>query len=190
MDAAGKHLLEGLTEVTLTEQNNKTKLLLKTRAVGMVSFADRMLEGMEAGWTQSLERLMEQLGTKHEPLVIERTFEAPVASVWKALTISEQMKQWYFDIKDFKAEVGFEFQFDVQHEGMKYLHRCKITQVIPGKKLAYSWRYEGYEGDSTVTFELFADGNKTRLKLTHAGLENFPNFRLSQERISRKAGHS
>ncbi|HVC37014.1 MAG TPA: SRPBCC domain-containing protein [Gammaproteobacteria bacterium] len=56
-DAEGKHLLEGLTEVTFTEQSGKTKLTLQTRAVGKVSFADRMLAGMEAGWTQSLERL-------------------------------------------------------------------------------------------------------------------------------------
>ena len=43
-----------------------------------------------------------------------------------------------------------------------------------GKKLAYTWRYEGFEGDSLVTFELFAEGARTRLKLTHAGLESFP----------------
>jgi len=46
--------------------------------------------------------------------------------------------------------------------------------VIEGKKLAYSWRYEEYEGDSLVTFELFEEGEKTRLKLTHEGLETFP----------------
>jgi uncharacterized protein YndB with AHSA1/START domain len=47
--------------------------------------------------------------------------------------------------------------------------------VIPEKKLTYSWRYEGYEGISFVTFELFDEGEKkTRLKLTHSGLETFP----------------
>jgi uncharacterized protein YndB with AHSA1/START domain len=46
--------------------------------------------------------------------------------------------------------------------------------VIPQRKLAYTWRYKGHEGNSLVTFELFADGNKTRLKLTHEGLETFP----------------
>jgi uncharacterized protein YndB with AHSA1/START domain len=28
--------------------------------------------------------------------------------------------------------------------------------------------------DSLVTFELFPEGNKTRLKLTHTGIETFP----------------
>jgi len=109
-----------------------------------------------------------------EAVVIERTFNAPVERVWKALTDVEQMRQWYFDLKEFKPEVGFEFQFVVEHEGTTYDHRCKVTEVIPQKKLAYTWRYKGHEGDSLVTFELFADGNKTRLKLTHEGLDTFP----------------
>ena len=70
--------------------------------------------------------------------------------------------------------MGFEFEFTVEHEGMTYHHLCKITEVIPQKKLAYTWRYKGHEGNSLVTFELFADGDKTRLKLTHEGLETFP----------------
>ena len=109
-----------------------------------------------------------------EAVVIERTFNAPVERVWKALTDVAQMRQWYFDLKEFKPEVEFEFQFVVEHEGTTYDHRCKVTDVIPQKKLAYTWRYKGHEGDSLVTFELFVDGDKTRLKLTHEGLETFP----------------
>jgi uncharacterized protein YndB with AHSA1/START domain len=109
-----------------------------------------------------------------EPIVMERTFTAPVARVWKALTDVGEMKEWYFDLKEFKAEVGFEFEFTVEHEGMTYHHLCKITEVIPQRKLAYTWRYKGHEGNSLVTFELSADGDKTRLKLTHEGLETFP----------------
>ena len=88
--------------------------------------------------------------------------------------MSEEMRRWYFDLKEFKPEMGFEFEFIVEHEGMKYHHLCKITEVIPQKKIAYTWRYKGHEGDSLVTFELFAEGGKTRLKLTHEGLETFP----------------
>jgi uncharacterized protein YndB with AHSA1/START domain len=109
-----------------------------------------------------------------EAVVIERTFNAPVERVWKSLTDVAQMRQWYFDLKEFKPEVGFEFRFVVEQEGTTYDHRCKVTEVIPQKKLAYTWRYKGHEGDSLVTFELFADGNETRLKLTHEGLETFP----------------
>src|SRR5437667_9512786 len=109
-----------------------------------------------------------------EAVVIERTFNTPVGRVWKALTDVEEMRQWYFNLKQFKAEVGFEFEFVVEHEGTTYHHLCKVTQVISQKKLAYTWRYKGHEGDSLVTFELFADGDETRLKLTHTGIETFP----------------
>jgi uncharacterized protein YndB with AHSA1/START domain len=109
-----------------------------------------------------------------QSFVIERTYNAPVDKVWKAITDKEQMKQWYFDMSDFKAEPGFEFQFTGGEEDKPYVHLCKIKEVIPGRKLSYSWRYKGYEGDSLVTFELFTEGAGTRLKLTHEGLETFP----------------
>lgn len=111
---------------------------------------------------------------KHEPFIIERTFHAPVEKVWKAITDKDQMKQWYFDLAEFKPEVGFEFQFEGGDEDKCYVHLCKVTEVVVGKKLTYSWRYKGYEGNSFVTFELFDEGDTTRLKLTHEGLETFP----------------
>lgn len=110
----------------------------------------------------------------HDPLVIERTYHAHVSKVWKAITDKNEMKRWYFDLTAFQADVGFEFEFLAGTEEKKYRHRCAITEVLTEKKLAYSWRYEGYEGLSHVTFELFAEGEQTRLRLTHAGLGSFP----------------
>jgi len=109
-----------------------------------------------------------------EPFVIERSYNAPVERVWKALTDRESMKQWYFDIKEFRPEVGFEFHFIGENEGKVFLHLCKITDVVENKKLRHSWRYDGYEGISYVTWELFEEGDKTRVKLTHEGIETFP----------------
>jgi uncharacterized protein YndB with AHSA1/START domain len=109
-----------------------------------------------------------------EAVEMERTFNAPVARVWKALTDVDQMRQWYFDLKEFRPEAGFEFDFVVEHEGNSYHHLCKVTEVIPQKKIAYTWRYKNEPGNSLVTFELFAEGDKTRLKLTHEGIETFP----------------
>ena len=112
---------------------------------------------------------------KAQPFIIERTYHAPIEKVWEAITDKDEMKQWYFDIPAFKPEAGFEFQFYGEtKEGEKYLHLCKITDIVKGEKLTYIWRYDGYGGNSFVTFELFDEGNKTRLKLTHEGLETFP----------------
>src|SRR5262245_16439687 len=113
------------------------------------------------------------LATKDEPLVVERTFDAPVALVWNALPDQAQNKQGSFDMSDFEPRVGFEFTY---YGGKKtqYLHRCKVTAAIPNKRLAYTWRYEGHAGDSLVTFDLFAEGTRTRLRVTHDGLETFP----------------
>jgi len=110
----------------------------------------------------------------NEPIVIERTYNASVTKVWKAITDKNEMKKWYFDLAEFKPEIGFEFQFYGGKEERQYLHLCRITEVIVGKKLTYSWRYDGYEGISYVTFELFNEGNQTRLILTHKVLESFP----------------
>jgi uncharacterized protein YndB with AHSA1/START domain len=57
IDKDGNHLLEGETSVILEEQGDKTKLTLHTFAKGLVPIAPQMLAGMEAGWSQSLEKL-------------------------------------------------------------------------------------------------------------------------------------
>jgi uncharacterized protein YndB with AHSA1/START domain len=59
IDAEGKHLLEGETTVTFADEGGKTKLTLNTHAVGCVPFAAQMLAGMQAGWSQSLDKLAE-----------------------------------------------------------------------------------------------------------------------------------
>ena len=61
IDKDGNTILEGLTTVTLVEVGRQTKLTLQTRAVAVVPYAAAYLAGMEAGWTQSLERLAEHL---------------------------------------------------------------------------------------------------------------------------------
>ena len=60
-DNDGNPILDGLTTVTFEEQGGKTKLTLTTRAVALVDYAAAYLQGMEAGWTQSLESLAEEL---------------------------------------------------------------------------------------------------------------------------------
>lgn len=63
-DHDGNPLLEGVTTVTFSEEGGKTKLTLHARAVGTAPVAPQMLAGMEAGWTQSLEKLAELIGSQ------------------------------------------------------------------------------------------------------------------------------
>ena len=53
------------------------------------------------------------------------------------------------------------------------MHIWKVTEVMPLKKISLEWKYAGYPGNSLVSFELFPEGNKTRLVLTHEGIGSF-----------------
>jgi uncharacterized protein YndB with AHSA1/START domain len=60
-DHSGKALLESLTTVTFAEEGGKTRLTVHAHAVGLAPIAPQMLAGMEAGWTQSIDKLEELL---------------------------------------------------------------------------------------------------------------------------------
>nr|WP_214460461.1 SRPBCC domain-containing protein [Flavihumibacter fluvii] len=110
-----------------------------------------------------------------QPIIVERLLNAPVARVWSAITDKQEMKKWYFDLAEFKPEPGFVFEFlGGADPDIQYVHICEITEVVKEQKLTYSWKYKGYGGISHVSFELFPQGDKTLLKLTHTGIDSFP----------------
>ncbi|QDV40474.1 hypothetical protein Enr13x_02800 [Stieleria neptunia] len=109
------------------------------------------------------------------PIVVEQSFDASKPAVWKAITEREQMVQWFFDnIPEFRAEPGFETQFDIDAGRRIFRHLWKITEVIPEQKIVYDWRYEGFPGSGKVTFELFEENDGSKLRVTNEGIESFP----------------
>lgn len=122
------------------------------------------------------------------PIVVAATYDAPVERVWKALTDTAEMKQWYFDIAAFKPENGFKFNFSAGDDKQQYLHRCEVQEAIPNQKLSYTWAYDGYPGETLVTFDLKPGQNCTMIKLTHTGIETFPQGNPSFGRDSFMAG--
>lgn len=105
-------------------------------------------------------------------VIVERTYDAPIDRVWEAFTNKSQLKQWYFDVSDFRPELGFKFEFTGGDAQVQYRHFCEIVEVNKPTKLAYTWQYEGIDGVSLVNIDLFPETeNRTRVKLTHSGLD-------------------
>lgn len=109
------------------------------------------------------------------PVIVEEFFKQSTTEVWDAITELQSMTHWFFeDIPNFKAEVGFKTRFVVSSGQQDFIHLWEITEVVPLKRIAYNWRYEGYSGESFVIFELIDMGDITRLKVSHLGMESFP----------------
>jgi len=63
LDDKGNSMFDVLSTVTFADQGAKTALTLQLRVIKATAAAPQYLKGMEMGWTQSLDRLGELLGT-------------------------------------------------------------------------------------------------------------------------------
>jgi len=61
-------LLEALTVVTFDEIARRTRITVQASAVGLASVAAKMLDGMEAGWGQRLDKLADFLAGRNDPI--------------------------------------------------------------------------------------------------------------------------
>ena len=110
-----------------------------------------------------------------QPIVVEQVFDVSRETLWKAITEREQMIKWFFDsISEFRPEVGFETQFDVDAGERNFHHLWKIIDLVPGDRIVYDWRYPDFPGAGTVTFEVFEKAEGSRVRVTNEGLETFP----------------
>src|SRR5262249_47991225 len=138
---------------------------------------DLSKENIQEGWDFFINTQLKNFLEKPDVhVVIERTYNASVERVWQAITDPEQMRQWYMPLNDFRPEVGFETEFDVNGKGKIFPHIWKVTEVVPNKKISYEWKFANYPGNSVVTFELTKLGAKTKLTLTHIGLDSFRGY--------------
>jgi uncharacterized protein YndB with AHSA1/START domain len=63
-DGSGNRVIEGHNIVTFENHGTKTKMTLIAKAAIFVSGAEGMLEGMETGWSQSLDKLAEHVAAR------------------------------------------------------------------------------------------------------------------------------
>ena len=154
-------------------EEKKTRVTIRM-VFETAAFRDKVVKEYNAvqGGSETLARLGDFL--EPDSVIVERFLNAPIDVVWRAITDPEQMKQWYFPaIQAFKPEVGFEVQVSTECDGQVKEHVWKVTEVVPGRKVSYSWNYTQNRGNSAVSWELFDEGKTTRLRLVHTGLLSF-----------------
>ena len=111
-------------------------------------------------------------------------FAHPTAAVWEYLTNAELMAQWLMK-NDFQPVVGHEFQFRTgplpkfDFDGIAY---CKVLEIVPLKKLSYSWKGGPEVGkitlDSLVVWTLAEKEGGCELHLVHSGFKETDNFAI------------
>lgn len=107
-------------------------------------------------------------------IIIEEIMDAVVGKVWKAITTKEDLNRWFFEIDDFELRNGFVFTFYEGGEEQKYKHTCKIVDIVFQEKFSFTWEYPDIVGCSVVTFYLYPEKGKTKVKLVHEGIDSLP----------------
>ncbi len=91
-------------------------------------------------------------------------------AVWAALTDSKVLAAWLMP-NDFTAEVGKSFTFKeapALGSNWRGWADCSVVELDEPNKLVLSWDGTG-SSKTTVTFELKAEGQGTRVSLHHNG---------------------
>lgn len=111
-------------------------------------------------------------------LVKTVVIDAPATAVFRALTDERELVRWMPEEAKFDARVGGEYEFRYRWDarGKSTLLKGRIVELVPGRKLSYTWEAltpegEKRAGNSMVTWELeeLADG-RTKVTLTHSGI--------------------
>jgi uncharacterized protein YndB with AHSA1/START domain len=99
----------------------------------------------------------------------QHTFQSPISLVWDARTLEEEISSWFIKA-DFKAEVGYHYTFT--HENTRIVG--DVLRVVPVTELIYTWKVEGTDVVTTVSWKLEEVDGGTLLTLEHSGISQYP----------------
>jgi uncharacterized protein YndB with AHSA1/START domain len=119
--------------------------------------------------------------TAPDTIRLERVLDAPVEKLWRYLTRAELRSRWFMGGTDAGPKGEFDLVVDhdklsedknvaypegyAQFKGTVWTE--KVIRIEPPRLLETTFQ-SGKNG--TVTYELFPEGEKTRLVLTHSGI--------------------
>jgi len=109
-------------------------------------------------------------------LSLERLIHAPRDVVWRALTEPDLYARWMGPagsetlVDELEARPGGRLAFRVRLPGgPEFSLGGTYIEVDPPRRVVHTWTLEGDESLTTVSVDLEADGDRTRLTLRHAG---------------------
>ena len=109
-------------------------------------------------------------------------------NVFKAIIDEKELQKWWVDVPTLEQKVGGTLEFKFLKENSErlqkdYVVKGKILEIIPNKKLVYTWNPvdEPELAGSVVTWTLQGDSNQTKVIVIHSGLENCKSYDLLVE---------
>ena len=199
----GHALFSARTEVSFSDALGGTRLdVVQTYVFADPAMAAPMVAGASEGWRTTLDKLereVSQIGKAeseiraaatsriqdplrsvvHATFHLERTFDAPVARVWKALTEQSAKDRWFggghFQWLERSMDVrpgGTERAKGRWPSGVVSTFDATYYEVLQYERLVYT--YELYQNDrkisvSLATMQLKTDAAKTILMVTEQG---------------------
>jgi uncharacterized protein YndB with AHSA1/START domain len=126
------------------------------------------------------------MGTNNElSLEVTREFQVPAEQVYKAWTEFEALKQWWkplnSELTDLQNELKpqgiVKYTFTRSDTGESYTVGGEYSEVIPGNKLVYSWKWElpdetSTENDYKLDIEFNDQGSGSVLRVKQYGFES------------------
>lgn len=111
-------------------------------------------------------------------LRLERTFAAPPARVFDAWTNPEVLRRWWTAAPDgdtplaeVDLRVGGGYRLTMRGPQGEFTVFGRFEAIEPPDRLVYTWAWEEMAPmDTLVTVEFRAEGDGTRVVLTHTGL--------------------
>lgn len=193
-DEAGGLLFHALTEVDFADTSCGTRMdVVQTYHFADPARAAPMVAGAPEGWRATLDKLdalvlrmsgavgVETRSVAHGVFHLERTYDAPRARVWRALT-DPAVKRTWFARPSSELEV-IERAMDVREGGRERLKGrwaggtvstfdAVYHDVVDETRLVYSYTMHIDEKKISVslaTIQLDGDGGRTRVRITEQG---------------------
>jgi uncharacterized protein YndB with AHSA1/START domain len=111
---------------------------------------------------------MEQTQLIGRTLEKELFIKASPQRVFQALTNKEDLERWFVTQAEIEPRSGGAIRFEWDPES-KLVETGKILAYEPPSRFSYTWEARG-SSPTTITFELSAENDGTRLHLTHTGI--------------------